>query len=127
MPWLHEKGVQAVVDAVRDLTFPAKAEEISQCAGERYVQASGRLTLPIAEVVAHLPEKEFQSLAEFETAVLKHWKGIRFLEVPEEQRSPEGGFQPTQRGHWPHHAGRTPQGLRHVEHEGGDRGPGPRG
>lgn len=116
-PWEHETGIMAAVEAVRDLRFPMTSAELSECAGERYIQASDRLAVPVAEVLAHLPERDFESIRDFERAVQKHWQGIRFLEVPDEQRPPEGGFQPTQRPGWPHHAGRAAQGKRRAKDE----------
>lgn len=113
-PWQTHEGVMAAVAAVRDVKFPATADEIVKKAGERDITASARLVVPIAEILAHMPERRFESIADFQTALQKHWQAIRFLEVPEEQRSPRGGFQPTQARDWPHHGGRAPQGLAHT-------------
>lgn len=104
-PWDHEVGVVAVVDAVRDQRFPTTSQHLAQDAGQRYIRASDRLTVPLSEILAHMPERDFETIKEFQRAVQKHWPGVRYLEVPEEQRSPKGGFQPTQRKKWPHRPG----------------------
>lgn len=93
-PWHHETGVVAATDAVRDVQFPMSNEDLAALVGDRYIQASDRLTLPLAEILAHIPETEFVSIRQFERAVQKHWAAIRFLEVPDEQRSPRGGRAP---------------------------------
>lgn len=85
-PWDHEQGALSVVDAVRDLEFPLAADDIAELAGERFVQPTDRLTVPVAEVVAHLPRREYLSIRDFEATLLQHWQGIRFMEVPEDQR-----------------------------------------
>lgn len=89
--WHHEMGIMAAVEAARDFRFPLTSEELTAQAGDRYVQATRALTLPVAEILSHMPEQHFASLRDFERAVQKHWQAIRYLEVPEDQRSPRGG------------------------------------
>lgn len=96
-PWDEEQGVLSVVDAVRDIQFPADRAAIKEQAGSREVHPSSRLTLPVADVLEKLPDRRFESIRDFQTSLQKHWQGIRVLELPREQRSPEGGPRPAQK------------------------------
>lgn len=104
-PWDEEQGVQSVVDAVRDVEFPANRAAIAEQAGMREVHPSSRLTLPISDILDKLPDRRFESIRDFQTSLQKHWQGIRA----------KGGFPPTQREAWPGGGGREAQGTSHAE------------
>jgi len=93
-PWTDESGVQAVVDAVRDLAFPIDRGGIIAQAGEREVSASSHLDISLRELMEKVPEDDFETIDDFQTAVMRHWDGIRYLEVPPEQRPRPGGPRP---------------------------------
>jgi hypothetical protein len=88
-PWKESRGVTSVVDAVRDLEFPASRDEMSDRVGDREVWISGHTQIELRRVLGKLKDDvRFGSLGEFQTAVQRHWEGIRNLEVPPEQRPP---------------------------------------
>jgi hypothetical protein len=93
-PWLAEAGVMSLVDAVRDLEFPKRIDEVLAQAGDRDVCTSPDVRLPLAYVLPKLDEPAFTSLRSFETAVQRHWAGIRTLEnahlLEESQTMPPG-------------------------------------
>ena len=98
-PWSEEQpGIVAVVDAVRDQEFPTTLDRLAERVGERRVPTQKDVTLPMRDVLGKLKEDEFQSVRDFQRAVHRHWEGIRFLAVPDEQRPAGGGPQPQQRG-----------------------------
>lgn len=89
-PWEEEPGVMSVVDAVRDLHFPKKIDEIREKVGDREVYTSGDIKMPLDKVLGKLKEDQFTSLQDFQTAVQKHWQGIEYEELPEDQRAQPG-------------------------------------
>lgn len=91
MPQLLEPGIQSVVDAARDLGFPSTKQEVLDVAGERPVRTSADVTMPLAAVLDKVSEDEFLSLRDFETAVLRHWEGVKREERPPEQRQQDSG------------------------------------
>lgn len=91
-PWERETGILSLVDAVRDLEFPKRIDEIAAEAGERDVRPARDVKLPLAYVLPKLAEREFHSIRSFEAAIQRHWQGIRALEHPDEgsQTMPPG-------------------------------------
>jgi hypothetical protein len=87
----EEAGVRAVVESVRDLPFPTDRNTLRKKAGGRFVIVSDGLEVPLEEVLGKLTENRFEDVGEFETAVIRHWGVIRYLEEPQEQRPPAGG------------------------------------
>lgn len=66
-------GVQSVVDAVRDVEFPATRVDLMREAGERPVRPSQDMAMPLSAVLDRLDEDEFRSLREFQSALQRHW------------------------------------------------------
>lgn len=91
-PAREEPGVLSVVDAVRDVEFPATLREIQEKVGHRDVRPSPDVTLPLAYVLPKVREDAFSDIGQFEAAVLRHWAGIRALEAPRDdaQTMPPG-------------------------------------
>lgn len=84
-PWLEEAGVQSVVDAVRDVQFPATIDQIMERVGGRDVRTSRDVALPLAYVLPKIDVPDFASIRDFETCVLDRWAGIEELEKPPSQ------------------------------------------
>jgi predicted GNAT family acetyltransferase len=85
-PWTEARGVLSVVEAVRDVAFPMDARELAYQVGDREPVVAEGHPIALRRILGKLKDDtHFESLKDFQTAVMRHWEGIRNLTVPPEQ------------------------------------------